>query len=246
MVEMTTNFGLNEKLRYYEVALDSLDNSGSQGTQHSALNWPRFFLGGKAPFKNIAAVKVLEVQIPFSYYVFVEANRRFDLLEFGQPRVTVTLPIGNYTITEMVTNLTTALNLVGVNTYVVTYDQNTQKLSFRNSSILDEPFSFDFGTPLDSGNITPRLYLGFPPDETQSQTFISGPGNNLEAPGAALVTGPNYIYVNSLKLGQLCNMYLPKGAVNLGGGNAGPQMAKVPVNVQPGGIIYWQDPGLFD
>ena len=74
--------------------------------------------------------------------------------------------------------------------------------------------------------------------------MISGPntGNLLIAPNAALVTGPNYLYVNSSKLGQLCNLYLPKGAFNLGGGNTGPQMAKIPVNVLPGGVIYWQDP----
>jgi hypothetical protein len=89
--------------------------------------------------------------------------------------------------------------------------------------------------------VNPRLYIGFPGGGTSSQTFGAG-GDALEAPNAALVSGPNYLYLNSLKLGQLCNMYLPEGAFNLGGGNAGPQLSKIPVNVQPGGVIYWQDP----
>jgi hypothetical protein len=37
-------------------------------------------------------------------------------------------------------------------------------------------------------------------------------------------------------------MYLPKGAVNLDKGNSGPQVTKVPVTVQPGGVTYWADP----
>lgn len=64
----------------------------------------------------------------------------------------------------------------------------------------------------------------------------------LEAPNANLVSGPNYLYLNSRKIGQLCNMFLPTGARNLGSGNNGPQMCKIPVNVQANGIIYWQDP----
>ena len=63
------------------------------------------------------------------------------------------------------------------------------------------------------------------------------------SPNVIQATGPNYIYVNSSKVGQITNLYLPQGATNLGGGNAGPQMAKIPVMVQPGGITYWQDPG---
>ena len=83
-----------------------------------------------------------------------------------------------------------------------------------------------------------------------SATGASGSGGEtsatalIVAPNAASVTGPNYIYLNSMKLGQLTNLYLPQGAVNLGGGNAGTQIAKIPVNVQPGGIIFWQDPGI--
>lgn len=243
---MSTNYGLNEKLRYYEIALDSLDNSGAQGTQYAATDWPSFLLGGKAPFKNIAAVKILEVQIPFTYYVFVERNRTFTLKEDGQPDATVTLEIGNYTASELCTIMADALTAASPSgkTYSVTYSSNTQKFTFKNGAGSTEPFTFNFGAPTNSGNINPRLYIGFPGGDTTSQTFGAG-GDTMVAPNAAQVSGPNYLYLNSLKLGQLCNMYLPKGAFNLGGGNAGPQMAKIPVNVQQGGVIYWQDPGIL-
>ena len=38
------------------------------------------------------------------------------------------------------------------------------------------------------------------------------------------------------------DVYLPTGAFNLGGGKTGPQIAKIPVNTNPDGIIFWKDP----
>jgi hypothetical protein len=232
------NFGLNDNLKYYEFEIDSLDNSGSFKSGSAATDWPVFLLGGKAPLSNIAAVKIIEAQIPFSWYVFNSGNNSFYLYEQGNyvTFAVVTLPIGNFTTGQMVTNLKTALDAATMNalTYTVTYNPSTLKFTFTNTGT--QPFAFSFGADDNSGNINPRLYIGFPGGYTYStaQTMV--------APNVALVSGPNYVYVNSQKIGQLCNMYLPQGAFNLGGGNAGPQMAKIPVNVQSGGIIYWQEP----
>jgi hypothetical protein len=232
------NFGLNDSLKYYEFEIDSLDNSGCLKAGESATDWPVFLLGGKTVLSNIAAVKIIEAQIPFSWYVFNSGNNSFYLYEEGDyvTFAVVTLPIGNFTTAQMVTNLKTALDAATMNalTYTVTYDATTLKFTFVNTGA--SPFAFSFGAADNSGNINPRLYIGFPGGFTYStvQTMV--------APNAALVSGPNYVYVNSQKIGQLCNMYLPQGATNLGGGNSGPQMAKIPVNVQSGGIIYWQEP----
>ena len=78
--------------------------------------------------------------------------------------------------------------------------------------------------------------MGFPGGTTSST------GLTLVSPNVVLISGPNYLYVNSRTIGQLADLYLPQGAVNLGGGNAGPQMAKIPVNVVSGNVIFWQDP----
>jgi len=80
------------------------------------------------------------------------------------------------------------------------------------------------------------LYIGFPGGVTSS---IS---NVITSPNVILLSGANYVYVNSNSLGNLTNMYLPQGAVNLGGGNSGPQMAKIPINCNSGEVSYWQDP----
>lgn len=238
---MGTNFGLNDNLKYFEYALDSLDNSGAFTSTSSGTDWPVFQLGGKTPLKNIAAIKIIEVQIPFSWYVFNSKNNTFKLYEENQliTSSTVTLPIGNFTTAQMVSNLVTALNTATLNarTYAVTYSSTTLKFTITSNATLN--FSFEFGLPTNSGNVNPRLYIGFPGGVTTSA--VTGVPT-MESPNASLVSGPNYLYVNSQTVGQLVNIYLPKGAFNLSGGNAGPQMAKIPVNVQSGGIIFWQEP----
>jgi hypothetical protein len=146
----------------------------------------------------------------------------------------------------MTTILADALTAIGVDTYSVTFDSVTQKFTIYNGAAVSAPFALGFGTPTDTGDRNPRFVLGFPAGTTTSQSFIGpGPplaGNVLVAPYVNQMSGPNYLYVNSTIMGPATQMYLPKGAISLGGGNAGPQCAKIPVNTSPGGIVYWQDP----
>lgn len=245
------NYGLNDSLKYYEFQLDSLDSSGSFVDGASSTDWPMFLLGGKTPLTNIAAFKILEVQIPFSYYVFNTQNTSFNglganpgsqwtLVETGGVSTGVALypvpAIGNYNGgSALATALQTALNAVSSG-YTVTFTTQTQKLSFTTVKAGVTSFTFTFGLPTNSGNKNPRFYMGFPGGTSTST------GTTLVSPNVVLISGPNYLYVNSSTIGQLTNMYLPQGASNLGGGNAGPQITKVPVNVSSGNVIFWQDP----
>jgi hypothetical protein len=213
----------------------------------SATDWPVFLLGGKTPLTNVAAVKIIEAQIPFSYYVFNERNTaqnsngtQWTLVETGGVSDGVSLypklAIGNYAGgSALATALQAALNGVS-SLYVVTYSSQTQLLTFTTTKAGVTSFTFGFGAPTNAGNYNPRLYIGFPGGITAST------GTTLVSPNVVLISGPNYIYVNSSQFGQLTNLYLPQGAVNLGGGNAGPQMAKIPVNVTSGNVVFWQDP----
>lgn len=241
------NFGLNDSLKYYEFQLDSLDATSSNSVGAASTDWPLFLLGGKAPLSNIAAFKIIEAQIPFTYYVFNDVNTdnsstnlaRWTLTETGAgaggpyyPKIA----IGNYSGGDaLATALTTALNNVSIG-YIVSYSSRTQKLTFFTTKSNVTGFSFTFGTPTNSGNKNPRLYIGFPGGVTSST------GTTLISPNVILLSGANYVYVNSNSLGNLTNMYLPQGAANLGGGNSGPQMAKIPINCNSGEVSYWQDP----
>lgn len=114
-------------------------------------------------------------------------------------------------------------------TVTVTYNASALKLVFSSTASLYLRFVEDMIT-------SPRLWLGF-----NSGVFgVTGAGS-FTAPNAALLSGPNYLYINSITFGQLTHNYLPTGFSPVNG-NTGPQIAKVPVNVDSGEVIYYTDP----
>jgi len=251
MTSLTGFGGFSPSFKYYEFELDSLDCVSGANNNVSKTNWPLFKIGGKRPLQNIAAIKILEVQVPFTFYIFNTTNNTFLLNETGQSPVTVTIPVGNYSITQFQTVLATALTSASLNThtYSVSYDSPTQKITIWNNVLVTSTFSVTMGTAgdTDGDENSPAQALGFPPGTTLTSGFSavlvgSNRGNFITSPFAIMITGPNYLYANSNRVGNLTDLYLPQGAINLGRGNGGPQMAKIPVNGQPGDIIFWQDP----
>lgn len=240
-----TNFGLNDSLKYTEFEFDSNSTAQSLNNQYYTTDWPLFLMG--KPLNNIAAIKLLEAQIPFSYYVFNRFNNTFRLTEStGGGTVTVTIPVGNYNSATIVGTLATALTSVSPNgrIYTVSYNQASQLLTVSSNAGLTRTFTLTFGTNLyDPGWTNPRLWLGFSGGDNVSNT-----SQVLVAPSVIQLTGYNYVYVNSISLGAMVKLYVP---ANFGGeyGNSGgqlgadgAQMSKVPITSQPGGVTYWQDP----
>lgn len=233
------NFGLNPHYIYHEYELDSLDAVDSYDASTASTDWPQFQFITQIP--NIAAIKIIECQIPFSFYIFNMNNNTFILTESagGGPK-TVTIPVGNYNSTTLAAALVTALDTASANgyTYTVTYSAQTGMFTFSNSSGLGT-FSFTFGVAGDPGVTNPRFGLGF----GSLGTYTSTASQVLIAPNVAQITGPDYLFVNSRKIGPQMQVQLPSGALQLGAGSLGPQMAKIPINVQPFGVIFWSDPG---
>lgn len=235
---MSDTYGIANDYLYSEYFLDSYDNSGKANIDYSANDWPRFELGGKIPLKGVVAIKFISLEVPFSYYVFKSSNNTFRLSENGGANITITIPIGNYTVGEMTAllgSLLTAASGVGA-TYVVTISNQTNKLNFTGSGGTLANFILTFGSVGGGGNTSPRLYLGFEGGPTSSA------GLTLVAPNVVNLSGANYLYLNSLAIGSLLDCNLPFGSVNLGGGNGSIQVARIPVNVSPGETILYNDP----
>ena len=228
------NFGLNPHYKYFEIVLDSLDASVATSTGNTALDWPTFQLA--TPVPNLAAVKVLEVQIPFSFYTINSSNNTFTLTDTTPlTNVVITIPVGNYNTTTLISTLTTQLNAAGsAGVYSVTYSGTTGLFTFVKTGAAS--FTFTFGGVGDLGATNPRFNMGFAAGANATAS------NTLTSPNVANVSGPNYLYLNSRAFGAQLSLLLPRGAVQLGSGTAGPQLAKIPINVQPGGVIYWSDP----
>lgn len=240
---MSGDYGLSDNYEYYEFALDSLDASYSNQAGTASTDWPVFEVAGKGPLKDIVAVKILDAQIPFSWYVLNSVNTSFLMRVDAGADFTVTIGVGNYTAASLAVALQTAINAAaGGTTLNVTYEVVTQKFLFTKIGGPGTEFTFTFGAPAgipgvqpNSGNRNPRLWIGFPPGSTTSV------GGILLAPNCVSVSGPGYLYVNSSRIGSDVDMYLPQGAFNLGGGKAGPQMAKIAINANPGGVVNWVD-----
>lgn len=138
---MATNYGLNDSLEYLEFEFDSYDSDQSVDGAYNPLNWPLFYLG--RPLTNVAAIKILEVQIPFSYYVINAVNNTFVVyLTWGNYEstnyYTVTIPVGNYTSSSFSAAIATALNTATGYTWTVNYSNLTNTISY---SVAEESLS---------------------------------------------------------------------------------------------------------
>lgn len=232
-------FGISQEYQYVELELDSKDGAQTNAAD-TALDWPTFFL--TRPLQDIIGIKVLSAEIPFSFYVFNSSNNTFTLAESGSGgTATVTIPVGNYTSSSLATAfgtaLTTASASLGAKTYTVAYSTLTQKFTITSTAAAGTTFTLTFGTSTDPGNTNPRFYLGFPAGSTTSTTTPA-----LVSPNIPQISGPNYIYLNSDAMGQMSNCFLPQGATNLFNGTSGPQIAKIPITSNPGGVSYYVDP----
>jgi hypothetical protein len=215
---------------------DSSDTFGPAFASNSKTDWPLFNFG--RTISDLAAIKILEVQIPFSWYVFNSVISNFELRENGGGVAIVTIPPGNYNVTTLEVALKAALEAVSVFTWTVSYSQTTGKFTFSSSDPgVSASFTFTFT------NADLNYYLGF--TEQTGVPFISstGPTPSLSSTGYVNVSGPNYLYINSNKFGNMVNFFLPVGPDT--NGNVGPEICKVPVNCLPGEVIFWQDPGKF-
>lgn len=208
-------------LEYVEIYLDSSDAVGVTPL-YATTDWPLFRFD--TPVKRIAKMKVLEAEIPFSFYVINTENNTFTLTEVTSD--TVTIPVGNYTSVTLPTALAAALTSAspGTRTYTVTYSATTQKFTITANS---GTFSLALNAQL-------QLILGMSATPSSS-------GSVLVSPNAVQITGPNYMYLNSDQLGSLFQTYLPTTATNFSP-SKGPQIACIPIDVNPGEIVYYTDP----
>lgn len=238
-----TNYGINDEYTYYEFSLDSLDAKTSRNSSNTSLNWPEFQIES---VQDVVAMKVIEADIPFSYYVFNQYNNTFILGEHLGAIHTyslVTIDPGNYNGTTIIAPLQSALNAASPNVgavpggwnYIVSYSAAQGKFAIiATAAPVGGTFSFVFGGTENEGNTNPRLWLGFTPGETFSSASAS-----MIAPNVAMIEGPNYLYLNS-SLGNEVDLWLPDNAQLLP--NKGTQLATIPVNVNKFAIINWQDP----
>ena len=116
MANPGTNYALNSDFEYTEFEFDSSQAQQAFNPLFESNSWPLFFMG--RPLVNVAAVKLLEIQIPFTYYTIhsgedgstftAASNNTFYLAEGPGPTVTkVSLFDGNYDSNTILVELAT-------------------------------------------------------------------------------------------------------------------------------------------
>ena len=193
--------GIADYLNYNEWEADSTDRT--TGT----IDHPNFIL--QKELTDVVGFKVLEVEIPFSYYVINSINNTLTLTEPGGANapVAITMVPGNYTASSLAQALENGLNNApgSIATYNVTYSSSTAK--FTVTSSVGEAFRLTFGTSTsDPGTTNPRLWLGMAGGDN-----IATSGGLLAAPYVAMLSGPTYLYLCSTQLGLLNNETLRRG-----------------------------------
>lgn len=242
---------------YHEIEFDSKDCTASAtGTKFPSDVTPNFFLS--IPLKKVVAVKVLEAQIPFSYYVFTSNNNYFYLIENTggvSTAALVTIPVGNYDSSTILTALKAALEAAspGGKTYTVTYSSQTMRLTISNNNGAGDYFSL-----LDYGSYSTRdlmdqcclKYLGISRDSTRNdgyfyyQTSSTGANSTMTLTEVLNLGGSNYIYLCSNRLASNIDIKLPNNGLvfAVSGAYQGPQICKIPMTTDVGTVTNWQDP----
>ena len=240
----TSGAGLNNDLLYYEFELDSSEYTATTDQFISPLNWPTFSLVTNKQLTNVAAMKVLEIQVRYSWH---EINAKMASGGFTQSLITfrdtvlgvttpITIVVGSYTPTQMATAFQTALNAAAVaagspNVYTIAYNAITGNFTITRTA----------------GANGWQIAVASTATQYNSWHWKVGmvPGYTSAISGASLTLpfhscSPTYLYVNSSRLAPLFNAYLPPGRTI--GSSKGSQICKFPISAAKGDVIFWQDP----
>lgn len=223
------NLSDTNSLDYYEYTFDSLEATNAASDSYTSRNWPNFKMDN--PLMNVVGVKVIEAEIPFSFYTVSSFNNTFQVSYNGGAYVTLTVPVGNYSAASLATQLQTLLVTVDAS-FTVSIDAVASKFLFTAALT----FVFNFPNTMQTDM---RLLMGF--DSVSPTAVLSAGLFRLTSVNVYQVTGSNFLHVCSNRLGPLMNIYLPSNDVNSKGG-IGPQIAKIQVNVNPYDVIFWRDP----
>jgi hypothetical protein len=170
---------------------------------------------------RINEVSVEFISIPFSFYTINSSN---NVLTFNSAVHSITITPGNYTMTNLITEMQTKLLAVpafSLLTPTVTFSYTTYKVTISMSSA----FIVDSKTAQPTSTFAP--FLGFSVSSVSNTTATA---NNV-----INISGGNYLYVVSNYLSN--NLH---NGILYSNGSYDKALTIVPINTSPGGIILYQ------
>jgi len=129
------------------------------------------------PIKDVECILVKSVEIPFSFFVITTARNTFKFFNTATT-YTVTITPGNYSSSELVTELQTKMNAAFPGN-TVTFSNITNKLTFANASPIKLVYAGNTIAPI----------IGLSADTSS--------GTSVTCQNVLDLTGTNHIYVMS-------------------------------------------------
>lgn len=226
LINMAETGNLSSKFEYVNLLCDSASATGPADSTNTILNHPNFEFTNET-FRP-AGIKVMSAIIPFTYYVINTTNNTILLNSLP-----VDVPPGTYTGQQLAATLKTIFEDATSATWTIGFNSQTLKFTFEWSSTF---WNIQFGFGINQ-NDSMKDILGF--NDTVYNSPVLAP-YVLTSDKIANPTGPTYLCVNSSSIGQTVRAI----ANNTAGGRpvAINQIAKIPIDVQPGGVIFFNDP----
>jgi len=256
------NYGISDDYEYHEITINSRDSTQAFNGTYTNLNWPKIFLGKE--LENVAALKVLQVVVPKTYYEVNPTNSEIENFhEFTgmyTQRADPVFASGTYTGSELATEVASKLQTAStVYTYAGSYNSKTMKLSLTNN-MASANYKFRFGIQTltqtaaeltNNARDNPRLVLGL---QGGVGAGASGFSTNISSNSGTRTLNSYYtcqlicpsLYLNSSIIGSMVNLYL-NGSGHMNAPNTGadgPQICSIPVNssIANGENIIYNDP----
>ena len=183
--------------RLIRVEINSIDRNYSKYPLSSEFTWDFPF-----PVKEIKEVRLIGGTIPVPYLNIDEGWNKFTFCE-GSTKVTVSIPVGFYTIGLLITSLQTQLNLIGIgNIYTVSQNPLNGRISISTSGVNTFYILFATGSYVDTYDSQlrslldlrcPARHLGF---GIADYTSVGGSITAARAPNLWFSLEKSYLYMN--------------------------------------------------
>lgn len=208
----------NRRERKITVEVNSQDRSRTQSYYSNNFRWEF-----RRPLKDVVAIELVSGSIPADLYNVTPAWNKFMFAEGTGAKIKVTLTPGQYTATEIATELQTQLNEVAtINTYTVTHSDTTKRLTITGDTTTKFTFFFQTGLPyVDTINTTtgvvenilcPAKLLGF--DFYDYTSVVSGSTTVFSPPNRVdmdYCIKRVYLYVNADSSKELTRIEMGAG-----------------------------------
>lgn len=140
------------------------------------------------PLRHIRYVEVVSAEIPYTYYNTTTLNNTIVWQDAGATTYAASVAPGNYTTSQFITALQTAMNAQMAG-FTITYLSQTYKLQFQNAT------AFQLNLTNGSGTSTMAQSIGL-----LANTPLVGTTTNTTLTGVVNLSGPSFLAIRSTAL----------------------------------------------